>query len=131
MMTDPISDMLTRIRNASMTRAVTVEMPMSKMKFAVAKILEKEGYLVAVETYQDGAKPMLRVRLAYREGGEPAIASIVRKSKPSLRVYVKTDDLRSVRSGLGCSILSTPNGLMTNKEAHKRRLGGELICEIY
>lgn len=129
-MTDPISDMLTRIRNASMTRAAQVEMPMSKMKFAMAKILEKEGYLDAVETYQDGAKPMLRVRLTYRETGESAISSIVRKSKPSLRVYVKADNLRSVRSGQGFSILSTPNGLMTNKEAHKRRLGGELICEI-
>ncbi len=130
-MTDPLSDMLTRIRNASMTRAVTVEMPMSKMKFAIAKILEKEGYLAAVETFQDGAKPMLRVRLAYRETGESMFSSITRKSKPSLRVYVKTDDLKSVRSGFGFSILSTPNGLMTNKEAHKRRLGGELICEIF
>ncbi len=129
-MTDPISDMLTRIRNASMTRAVQVEMPMSKMKFAMAKILEKEGCLDAVETYQDGAKPMLRVRLAYRETGEATISSIIRKSKPSLRVYVKADNLRSVRSGQGFSILSTPNGLMTNKEAYKRRLGGELICEI-
>lgn len=123
--------MLTRIRNASMTRAVTTEMPMSNMKFAIAKILEKEGYLSAVETFQDGAKPMLRVRLAYRETGEPMIASIARKSKPSLRMYVKADNLRSVRSGQGFSILSTPNGLMTNKEAYKRRLGGELICEIY
>lgn len=130
-MTDPISDMLTRIRNASMTRAVTVDMPMSKMKFAIAKILQKEGYLVATESFQDGTKPMLRVRLAYREGNEPAISSITRKSKPSCRVYVKADDVKSVRSGYGCSILSTPNGLMTNKEAHKRRLGGELICEIY
>ncbi len=123
--------MLTRIRNASMTRAVTTEMPMSNMKFAIAKILEKEGCLSAVETFQDGAKPMLRVRLAYRETGEPMIASIARKSKPSLRMYVKADNLRSVRSGQGFSILSTPNGLMTNKEAYKRRLGGELICEIY
>lgn len=130
-MTDPISDMLTRIRNASMTRAVIVEMPMSKMKFAIAKILQKEGYLVGADTFLDGTKPMLRVRLAYRETGESAIASITRKSKPSLRVYIKADDLKSVRSGYGCSILSTPNGLMTNKEAHKRRLGGELICEIY
>lgn len=130
-MTDPISDMLTRIRNASMTRAVTVEMPMSNMKFAIAKILEKEGYLVATETFLDGAKPMLRVRLAYSETGEPVLSSITRKSKPSLRVYVKADNLKSVRSGFGFAILSTPNGLMTNKEAHKRRLGGELICEIY
>ena len=130
-MTDPISDMLTRIRNASATRAESTEMPMSHMKFAMAKILEKEGYLSGVESFQDGTKPMLRVRIAYREPGVPMISSIVRKSKPSCRVYVKADDLKVVRSGLGVSILSTPNGLMTNKEAHKRRLGGELICEIF
>jgi small subunit ribosomal protein S8 len=106
-------------------------MPMSNMKFAMAKILEKEGYLAGVETFQDGSKPMLRVRLAYRDGGEPVLSSITRKSKPSLRVYVKAGDLKMVRSGFGFSIVSTPNGLMTNKEAHKRRLGGELICEIY
>jgi small subunit ribosomal protein S8 len=131
MMTDTISDMLTRIRNASITRAAVADMPMSNMKFAMAKILEKEGYLAGVETFQDGSKPMLRVRLAYRDGGEPVLSSITRKSKPSLRVYVKAGDLKMVRSGFGFSIVSTPNGLMTNKEAHKRRLGGELICEIY
>lgn len=131
MMTDTISDMLTRIRNASLTRAAVADMPMSNMKFAMAKILEKEGYLAGVETFQDGSKPMLRVRLAYRDGGEPVLSSITRKSKPSLRVYVKAGDLKMVRSGFGFSIVSTPNGLMTNKEAHKRRLGGELICEIY
>lgn len=130
-MTDTISDMLTRIRNASLTRAAVADMPMSNMKFAMAKILEKEGYLAGVETFQDGSKPMLRVRLAYRDGGEPVLSSITRKSKPSLRVYVKAGDLKMVRSGFGFSIVSTPNGLMTNKEAHKRRLGGELICEIY
>lgn len=130
-MTDTISDMLTRIRNASITRAAVADMPMSNMKFAMAKILEKEGYLAGVETFQDGSKPMLRVRLAYRDGGEPVLSSITRKSKPSLRVYVKAGDLKMVRSGFGFSIVSTPNGLMTNKEVHKRRLGGELICEIY
>lgn len=131
MMTDPISDMLTRIRNASATHAPVAEMPMSQMKFAMAKILEKEGCLAGVESFQDGTKPMLRVRIAYRADGTPTISSIVRKSKPSCRVYVKADDLKTVRSGLGFSVISTPNGLMTNKEAHKRRLGGELICEIY
>jgi small subunit ribosomal protein S8 len=131
MMTDPISDMLTRIRNASATRAESTVMPMSQMKFALAKILEKEGCLSHVELFQDGSRPMLRVRIAYREGGEPMISSIVRKSRPSCRIYVKADDLKVVRSGTGFSILSTPNGLMTNKDAYKRRLGGELICEIF
>lgn len=130
-MTDPISDMLTRIRNAAMARTKTVEMPMSKMKYAIAKILQKEGYLSSVETFQDGARPMLRVVLSYRNEGDSMITSIKRLSKPSRRVYVKADQLKSIRSGFGCAILSTPNGLMTNKEAHKRRLGGELICEVY
>ncbi len=131
MMTDTISDMLTRIRNASLTRAVIADMPMSNLKFALAKILEKEGYLAGVEKFQDGTKPMLRLRLAYREDGMPKITAINRKSKPSCRLYVKADKLKTVRSGFGISIVSTPNGLMTNREAHKRSLGGELICEIY
>lgn len=123
--------MLTRIRNASAAHTESTNMPMSNMKFALAKILEKEGYLARVESFQDGMRPMLRVFLAYRENGDPMISSIVRKSKPSCRVYVKADDLKLVRSGFGLSIISTPNGLMTNKDAHKRRLGGELICEIF
>lgn len=131
MMTDPISDMLTRIRNASMARTKQVELPMSQIKFAIAKILQKEGYLSLVETFQNGAQPMLRMVLGSRPDGSPAISSITRTSKPSRRVYVKADQLKSIRSGFGCAILSTPNGLMTNKEAHKRRLGGELICEVY
>ena len=129
-MTDPISDMLTRIRNASLTRAADLVLPMSKIKFAIAKILQEEGYLAGVETFNDGARPMLRLHLSYN-AGVPAISSIVRKSKPSRRFYVKADELKVVRSGQGMAILSTPNGLMTNSEARKRRLGGELICEVY
>lgn len=131
MMTDPISDMLTRIRNASIVRAKDTVMPMSKIKFAIAKILEAERYIAGVETFNDGPRPMLKIRLAYREDGQPAITSIARASKPSRRVYVRTSDIASVRSGHGCAIISTPNGLMTNLEARKRRLGGELICEVY
>ena len=130
MMNDPVSDMLTRIRNASMVRAKDVAMPMSKLKFAIAKLLESEGFVAGVETFAEGARPMLRISLAYRDG-EPAISSITRLSKPSRRLYVKADDLGRVRSGFGCAIISTPNGLMTNREARKRRLGGELICEVY
>ncbi|MCR4311678.1 MAG: 30S ribosomal protein S8 [Candidatus Uhrbacteria bacterium] len=131
MMTDPISDMLTRIRNASLVRAKEAAMPASKIKFAIAKILQSQGYLSGVETYNDGARPMLKVRLAYSEDGQPAITSIARASKPSRRIYVRVGDIESVRSGHGCAIISTPNGLMTNSEARKRRLGGELICEVY
>lgn len=104
---------------------------MSKMKFAIAKILEREGYLEHVETYNDGAKPMIRLILAYNTQGEPALSSVTRMSKPSRRVYVKATEIHNVRSGMGCAILSTPNGLMTNSEARKRRLGGEVICEVF
>lgn len=131
MMTDPISDMLTRIRNAGMTRARTVEMPRSNMKFAVAKIMQGEGFISGVESYEDGNKPMIRLTLKYDDSGSSAISSITRVSKPGQRVYVKSTDLGRVRSGMGFAIVSTPNGLMTTKEAKKRHLGGELICEVY
>lgn len=130
MMTDPISDMLTRLRNAATVRAKTVSMPMSKMKFAIAKLLQSEGYLTKVETFTEGPHPMLRVDLTYDEHG-PRISAVKRVSKPGLRVYVKAEELKAVRSGFGMAIVSTPNGLMTSQEARKRRLGGELICEVY
>jgi len=130
MMTDPISDMLTRLRNAASVHAKQVEMPSSKMKYAIAKILESEGYLTKVENLTQGPRTTLRVELAYDEHG-PKISAVKRVSKPGLRVYVKANELQTVRSGLGMSIVSTPNGLMTSREARKRRLGGELICEVY
>lgn len=131
MMTDPISDMLTRIRNAGMSRLRVVEMPRSNMKFAVAKIMQGEGFLSGVESYEDGTKPMLRVHVKYDESGSSVISSIKRVSKPGQRVYVKSTDLGRVHSGMGFAIVSTPNGLMTSMEARKRHLGGELICEVY
>lgn len=129
-MTDPISDMLTRLRNATMAHATTVELPMSNMKFALAKLLEHEGFVGAVETFTQSARPMLRITLKYDVQGKPRLSHIKRVSKPGLRVYQKTDELKQVRSGYGLSIISTPNGIMTNREARKRRLGGEVICEI-
>lgn len=129
MLTDPISDMLTRIRNAYSVSKKEVELPLSKMKYGLAKLMETNGYLAKVEQFQDGNKPMMRIELKY-ENKQPAISSIRRISKPGRRVYKKVDDLRPVRSGFGVSIISTPNGLMTNNEAKKRRLGGEVICEI-
>lgn len=131
MMTDPISDMLTRIRNAGMAHARTAEMPRSKMKYSVAKIMQSKGFLEDVIVYEDGSRPMMRVALKYDETGSPAISSITRVSKPGHRVYKKTDELSSVRSGMGFMIVSTPNGLMTHDEAKKRHLGGEVICEVY
>lgn len=130
-MTDPISDMLTRIRNAAMVKNKVVEMPLSRMKFAIAKILEAEGYLSRVETLDEAGKPILKLTVRYEADGSSKITSLKRVSKPGRRVYVKAGDLATVHSGFGVAILSTPNGLMTSIEAKKRRLGGELICEVY
>jgi len=130
MMTDPISDMLTRIRNASMVGKRLIEMPSSKIKFALAKILESEGYVETVKEETDGVRKTLYINLKF-DGKVPAISSVKRISKPGRRVYVKSSELSRVLSGMGLAIISTPNGLMTNGEARKRSLGGEVICEIY
>lgn len=131
MMTDPISDLLTRLRNAYMVNKTTVEVPASKIKLSIVKILEAKGYLAGVEEYQDGARNMLRVTLKYGEANQPAITEIRRVSKPGRRVYRKATELFSVRSGFGMAIISTPNGLMTTDEARQRSLGGEVICELF
>lgn len=132
MMTDPISDMLSRIRNASLARKHTVDIPLSKMKFSIAKILEKEDYLENVGIKKDALKPTLQVTLKYdSDGKKSTISSLTRVSKPGRRIYTKADEIIPIRSGFGFAILSTPNGIMTSKEAKKRRLGGEVICEIY
>ena len=130
MMTDPISDMLTRIRNAVMVKKKTVDIPASKTKFALAKILQGEGYVAGIDQVEEGKRPILRLALSYKDGRSP-ISSIKRVSTPGRRVYVKTDALPRVQSGHGMAVISTPNGLMTNNEAKKRRLGGEVICEIF
>lgn len=128
-MTDPISDMLTRIRNAQMVKKTNVSLPFSKMKYAIAKILEQEGYVGKVERAEEAKFPMIRIGLSY-ENNAPKIQSVRRVSRPGRRVYAKTTELPRVMSDLGIAIISTPNGLMTNKEARARRLGGEVICEI-
>ncbi len=131
MMTDPISDMMTRIRNAYMVNKTTVDLPLSKMKYAIAKILETEGYLESAQTVSDALKPTLRLTLRYTADKKPALTTVRRVSTPGRRVYVKSTDIPAVRSGYGMSILSTSNGLMTSREAKKRRLGGEVICELF
>jgi small subunit ribosomal protein S8 len=130
MITDPISDMLTRIRNASVVGKRDVDVPMSKIKFALAKVLESEGYFCGVELIEGLRSPMIRIHLKY-DNKKPKISMIKRVSKPGRRIYVSSGDIKSVRSGYGVSIISTPNGLMTNKEAKKRHLGGEILCEIF
>ncbi len=129
MMTDPIADMLTRIRNASLVSKKEVILPYSKIKFGIANILVKEGYLKKVEEKKD-VHPYLLVTLQYHNS-LPAITHIKRISKPGHRRYIKRDDIEKVLSGFGVAILSTPKGLLTNIEARKEQVGGELICEIY
>ncbi len=129
MITDPISDMLTRIRNAQLVHLPEVVLPYSKIKFAIAKILEKEGYVGRVDQVESTKLTKLRVQLIY-ESGQPRIQMIGRVSRPGRRVYAKFDELPRVFSDFGIAIISTPNGMMTNKEARARHLGGEVICEI-
>lgn len=132
-MTDPISDMLTRIRNASAVKKQEVVLPLSKIKVEIAKILKQEGWIYDY----DVAKTMnskfdeLKLTLKYKKSGKSAITRIKRISKPGLRIYVKKDNLPKVLNNLGIAIISTPKGLMTNKGARKQGLGGEIICEIY
>lgn len=128
-MTDPISDMLSRIRNAFSINKTEVYIPHSKMKYSLAKILEKEGYVSKVESVTRAKFPEIRIELAYKND-KSAITTIKRVSKPGMRVYKGADELPHVLSGIGMAIISTPNGLMTNKEARVRRLGGEVICEL-
>lgn len=129
MFTDPVSDMLTRIRNGAAARHAQVALPFSKLKFAIAKILEKEGYLEAVSQDSRGFGE-LRLVLRYI-GTKPAIQGIERVSKPGCRVYSNHADITRVRSGQGISIISTSSGLMTGGQAKARKLGGEIICQVY
>ncbi|MDD5437972.1 MAG: 30S ribosomal protein S8 [Patescibacteria group bacterium] len=130
MITDPISDFLTRIRNAQAAGHESLTLPSSKIKYALAKILEEEGYLAGAEVAQDGAKANLSVRLKYN-GKQPAIRNIKRVSTPGRRVYRAHDSLPRVLSDMGIAVISTSAGLMTNKQARKRHLGGEIICEVF
>lgn len=129
MMTDPIADMLTRIRNASMVKKSEVTVSYSKIKMAIAQTLAKEGYLEKVEKTKDKL-PQLVIFLKY-DGREPVIHSLKRISKPGQRRYVKNDEIDKVLNGFGISILSTPRGIMTNWEALRDKVGGEVICEVY
>ncbi len=126
-MTDPISDMLTRIRNAQSAGHKTVEIPLSKIKFEIAKILKQEKYIADYKKAGKGIKKILEIDLIY----PAAIREIKRISKPGQRIYVKTTGLKQIKSGHGISVISTPKGLMTNKDAHAARLGGEALFEIW
>ena len=137
-MTDPIADMLTRIRNASAVKKPEVVIPMSKVKREIAKILKKEGWILDFEIIQTMSKKNknfqfdeIKINLKYKKSGKSYISSLKRISKPGLRIYAKNDNLPRVLNNLGVAIVSTSQGLMTNKQARKNGLGGEVICEIY
>lgn len=131
MLTDPIADMLTRIKNANKARHQYVEMPASKLKIEIAKILKREGYIEDYEVIASQPFNILRIKLKYLPDKRQVIHGLRRISKPGLRVYVKKDEIPRVLGGLGIAIISTSKGLMTDKEARKQGLGGEVICYVW
>jgi len=131
MHSDPIADLLTRIRNGVQARLTTVDVPHSKIKVEIIKILEAEGYVTSHEISNETKFPVIRITLRYDSKRKPLINHIARVSKPGLRVYKPVTELRPLRSGLTTRIVSTSSGLMTDREARRRKIGGEVICEVY
>lgn len=130
-MSDPLADMLTRIRNASKARFDSVEMPQSKLKVSVAKVLQDEGYIAAYEVIDNGPQGTLKLNLKYGLNNEKVITGIRRISKPGHRQYKRSDHIPKVMSGLGIAILSTSKGVLTDNEARRLNVGGELLCEVW
>ena len=131
MMTDPIADMLTRIRNGTGARKATVDVPWSRQKQEIARVLTEEGYLESVTAVEEGGRRALRIVLRYDGQRRPVIMGLKRVSRPSLRVYVGVDEIPDVRRGLGVSILSTPRGMLADRNARKEKVGGEVICSVW
>ena len=131
MVTDPIADMLTRIRNAVMARHDFVLMPSSKMKLSLAKLLREEGFIKDYEVVKGKQQRVIKVYLKYTDKNEPIITGLQRVSKPGLRVYVAKDEIPRVYGGLGMAILSTPKGVLTGKQAWRDGVGGELLCLVW
>ncbi len=130
-MTDPIADMLTRIRNASAARHAVVTLPSSKVKREIARILAEEGFIESYEVRAEGIQEVLSLRLKYVEGRTPVVTGLKRISKPGLRVYARKTEIPRVLGGLGLAILSTSHGIMTGSEARKQNLGGEVLCYVW
>jgi len=131
MMTDPIADMLIRIKNALMARHKTVEIPASKMKLEIARILKEEGYIEDFKYIDEKPQGKIEIVLKYDENKKPVIAGVKRVSKPGRRIYKGYKDLPKVLDGLGIAIISTSQGIMTDHEARRRKIGGEVLCEIW
>ncbi|HRI42757.1 MAG TPA: 30S ribosomal protein S8 [Fimbriimonadaceae bacterium] len=131
MHSDPIADLLTRIRNGARAGLPSVEIPLSKIKIDIVKILEAEGFLKSHEISTETKFPTIRVHIRYDAKRKPILKKLARVSKPGLRVYKAHDELKPIRSGLATQILSTSSGVMTDREARKRKIGGEVLCEVW
>lgn len=130
-MTDPIADMLTRIRNANMVSHETVEVPVSKLKVELARVLKEEGYIADYEVKEAGKFKVISITLKYDANGKSVITKLQRVSKPGLRSYSKSKNLQKVLGGMGIAIVSTPKGLLTDRKARKENVGGEVLCYVY
>ena len=130
-MTDPIADMLTRIRNANMVKHETVDVPASNMKKELARILLEEGFIRGYDVIEDGKQGIIRIQLKYGQIGEKVITGLKRISKPGMRVYAAKEELPKVLNGLGISIISTSKGILTDRQARKEGVGGEVICYVW
>jgi len=131
MNTDPIADMLTRIRNANTVKHQTVDVPASKLKIQLAKLLKEEGYIADYEVRDDGRFKIISITLKYDVSGKPVITKLERISKPGLRHYSKAKNLQKVLGGMGIAVVSTPKGLLTDRKARKENVGGEVLCYVY
>lgn len=130
-LTDPVADLLTRIRNGVRSHHVKVDVPSSKLKLEIIKILQDEGYVGGFKLNEENGRPYLKVQLKYGPNDQPVISNLRRVSQPGCRVYIGRHDIRPVLGGLGISILSTPRGVMTGRQARKLGVGGELLCEVW
>jgi len=130
-MTDPVSDLLTRIRNATSVRHDRMDIPASKMKLEIAKILKQEGYIRTFKMIEEGPQGIIRIYLKYADDGEPVIHGLRRVSRPGLRIYRGAGDLPKVRNGLGVAVISTNRGVVTDEQARSLQVGGEVLCEIW
>ena len=131
MNTDPIADMLTRIRNANMVSHPSVEVPASKLKVQLAKLLKEEGFIADYEVKEEGKFKSIVITLKYEANGKPVITKLQRVSKPGLRHYSKAKNLEKVLGGMGVAVVSTPKGLLTDRKARKENVGGEVLCYVY
>ena len=129
--TDPLSDLLTRLRNAMRAGHDRVDVPASRVKEAVLKVLEEEGFIASYRKVQEASRPVLRVGLKYDPEGEPIVSGLERVSRPGRRVYARADAIPKVLGGLGVSIVSTSKGIVTDKKAREKRLGGEVLCNVW